>query len=432
MIQNINVKNIYAHPNNPRKDLGDLTELAASIKTSGILQNLTVVPSDAEGYRYTIIIGHRRFAAAKLAGLTEVPCAIANMDEKQQLATMLLENMQRSDLTTYEQAQGFQMMMNLGESVSDISAKTGFSETTVRKRVNLLKLDGTKFKAAEARGARLQDYIELDKIEDSELKNSVLDKIGTSNFEYALKSAIDKEKTEKNRTALIAELETFAVRVDNRDGLMYNQGFCSPYSMRAYSRPDDAGTEKYYFTVSQYSIGLYKERTQTDTSVNTEADKAQQELRERRARLAEISARAYHLRIDFVREFTSAKKHSVDISEFAVKMLLEGYVRVSDDIITEMLDIHLDSRENLQFEHISDAFADSPERILLMAIYSAADASHHKYYDSFLHHCENEELDTVYDFLVKLGYQMSDDELALREGTHELLTRNEDETDDNA
>ncbi len=80
MIKLININKIYHHPDNPRKDLGDLTELAESIRQSGILQNLTVVPWDSnmpeygeEEERYYAVIGNRRLAAAKLAGLEEVP-----------------------------------------------------------------------------------------------------------------------------------------------------------------------------------------------------------------------------------------------------------------------------------------------------------------------------------------------------------------------
>lgn len=145
MIEYISVKRIFPHPDNPRKDLGELTELAASIKTSGILQNLTVVPwfsetrapvgDDSMDGCYRVVIGHRRLAAAKLAGISEVPCVISDMDRKTQAATMLLENMQRSDLTVYEQAQGFQMMIDLGETITGIAEKTGFSDTTVRRQI---------------------------------------------------------------------------------------------------------------------------------------------------------------------------------------------------------------------------------------------------------------------------------------------------------
>lgn len=154
-----------------------------ALKKTGILQNLTVVPwfssitgvgaddpKQQEEMGYIAVIGHRRLAAAKLAGLKEVPCVISDMSYSEQIATMLLENMQRNDLTLYEQAEGFQMMLDLGESVGDISEKTGLSTTTVRRRVKLLDLDKEKFRQSVERGATLSDYIELEKIEDVDLK----------------------------------------------------------------------------------------------------------------------------------------------------------------------------------------------------------------------------------------------------------------------
>lgn len=116
MISNINTTKLNPHPENPRRDLGDLTELAESIKRQGVLQNLTVIADGTD--KYTVVIGHRRLAAARLAGIETVPCVVSDMDEAQQIRTMLSENMQRSDLTIYEQAQGFQMMLDLGDSLS--------------------------------------------------------------------------------------------------------------------------------------------------------------------------------------------------------------------------------------------------------------------------------------------------------------------------
>ena len=80
-IVNIAIDRLFPHSDNPRKDLGDLSELAASIKASGILQNLTVVPDEPDNSNtdFTIIIGHRRYAAAKIAGLTELPCVVVNV-----------------------------------------------------------------------------------------------------------------------------------------------------------------------------------------------------------------------------------------------------------------------------------------------------------------------------------------------------------------
>src|SRR5699024_3228560 len=146
-------------------------ELADSIKANGILQNLTVVPRIVTGNLlgntwqdgYTVVIGHRRLAAAKLAGLKELPCIVSDMGLRDQVRTMLMENIQRADLTSYEQAQGFQMMMDMGDTVEEIARKSGFSQSTVRRRVKLLALDQEKLKASVERGANLVDYMELDK-----------------------------------------------------------------------------------------------------------------------------------------------------------------------------------------------------------------------------------------------------------------------------
>ena len=101
-LQDIKTANIVPHPNNPRRDLGDLTELTDSIKKNGVMQNLTVVPGPDDG-GYTVLIGHRRLAAALAAGLEEVPCRVAEgLSEKEQLGIMLEENMQRTDLTIIE------------------------------------------------------------------------------------------------------------------------------------------------------------------------------------------------------------------------------------------------------------------------------------------------------------------------------------------
>lgn len=152
----IKVSNLYPHPDNPRKDLGDLTELVESIKKNGIMQNLTVIPignerdpeeqADAGNIAlysdFRVLIGHRRLAAAKKAGLESVPCRIvSNISRSDQIGIMLEENMQRNDLSIYEQAQSFQMMLDLGETEETISQKTGFGRTTIRHRLNIAKLD---------------------------------------------------------------------------------------------------------------------------------------------------------------------------------------------------------------------------------------------------------------------------------------------------
>ena len=98
----IGIEHIHPHPENPRKDLGDLTELVESVKKLGVMQNLTVIPQEGSPGEYTALIGHRRHAAAKLAGIAELPCIIKEgMSKKEQVSIMLEENMQRNDLTIF-------------------------------------------------------------------------------------------------------------------------------------------------------------------------------------------------------------------------------------------------------------------------------------------------------------------------------------------
>lgn len=190
----IPIAQLIPHPQNPRKSLGDLTELADSIRANGIYQNLTVVPNPPVPDSFTVIIGHRRLAAAKAAGLDKVPCAIVKMTDKQQLETMLLENMQRADLTVLEEAQGLQLLIDLGDDVASLSKSTGFSKKTIKNRLLLNAYDPDSVTKAFDRGATLEDYVKLAKIQDPNLRDKVAVDLGTSNFAYALDKALKKEK----------------------------------------------------------------------------------------------------------------------------------------------------------------------------------------------------------------------------------------------
>lgn len=110
MIQDIAIEQLDIHPQNVRKVYTDIDELAESIKARGVMQNLTVVPNPDKKDHYLVVIGNRRLTAARKAGLKTMPCSVVEMTEKEQISTMLLENMQRSDLSVSEQAQGFQLI----------------------------------------------------------------------------------------------------------------------------------------------------------------------------------------------------------------------------------------------------------------------------------------------------------------------------------
>ena len=191
---------LHPHPDNPRKDLGDLEELKASIREHGIMQNLTVVPVDDDLEDFRILIGHRRFAASE-GILFELPCVIAEgLTKAEQVSIMLCENMQRSDLTFMEQAHGFQLMMDLGDTVETISQKTGFSESTVKHRLEIAKLKQKSIDAAmENFQPTIGDYIELEKVKDLKKRNEILEEAeSSSDIRYSVEAYVDEQNRKKN------------------------------------------------------------------------------------------------------------------------------------------------------------------------------------------------------------------------------------------
>lgn len=194
-IINISIEKLVPHPLNPRKDLGDLTELTESIKENGVLQNLTVTPRFDIFDSYTVIIGHRRLAAAKLAGLNTVSCSVVHLDEKQQVAMMLLENMQRVDLTPIEQAKGIQQCLDFGMTEADITKQTGLSKKKVKHRLNILKLDQ---ESVQSVNASIDDFIQLESIKDIDARNKLLKHMGTNNFGIE----VEKAKLKQNKVEL--------------------------------------------------------------------------------------------------------------------------------------------------------------------------------------------------------------------------------------
>lgn len=183
-IIDVPAEQIYEHPDNPRKSLGDISELTESIKKNGIMQNLTVIEGHWDGNGgwhtegFTLLIGHRRFAAGKLAGIITFPCkVIEETDKKTQLGIMLEENMQRNDLTIWEQANGFQMMLDLGDTEEEIAEKTGFCKATIRHRLNIAKLDSKTLQEKEKQEGyqlSLTDLYELEKIKDIKTRDKIL------------------------------------------------------------------------------------------------------------------------------------------------------------------------------------------------------------------------------------------------------------------
>ena len=217
-VVNIPIEYLTPHPRNPRKDLGNLEELTASIKENGIYQNLTAIPVNEtaadEEPKYMVIIGHRRLEAARRAGLQEVPCAIVRgLTETQQLQIMLLENMQRNDLTVYEQARGFQQLLDFGMDIEEISQQSGFSKRTIRRRLEIAKLDQDKLKKiSSTHQLNLKEFDALARIKSIEARNEAMEKIGTNDFALAVSRAMDKEALDAAMPVFMADMERLGIK----------------------------------------------------------------------------------------------------------------------------------------------------------------------------------------------------------------------------
>ena len=110
-------KSLHPNPAQPRKIFHPekMTELAESIRTHGILQPLSV---RRVGTGYELIAGERRLRAAQMAGLTEIPCIVMTMDDKESSMAALIENLQRQDLDFIEEARGIALLMDKWNMVS--------------------------------------------------------------------------------------------------------------------------------------------------------------------------------------------------------------------------------------------------------------------------------------------------------------------------
>lgn len=135
----ISIDHIAPNPEQPRSEFGDLTDLTASIKEKGVLEPLLVKPT-GKG-EWMIIAGERRWRAANLAGLTEVPCIEMDLDEQGIAEIALIENLQRKDLTIWEEADGLAALSEkFGYTQEEIAKKISKSRTTVTELMTVASI----------------------------------------------------------------------------------------------------------------------------------------------------------------------------------------------------------------------------------------------------------------------------------------------------
>jgi ParB/RepB/Spo0J family partition protein len=131
---------IDRNPDQPRKhfDQAGLDELAGSIAELGLLQPIIIRP---QGDRYQIIAGERRWRAANLAGLTEIPAIVVEADDDRTMVLAIAENVNRRDMNPIEEAGAYQALIDRGRTVEEVAQLFGKTPQTIGYRVDLLRLD---------------------------------------------------------------------------------------------------------------------------------------------------------------------------------------------------------------------------------------------------------------------------------------------------
>lgn len=440
----INISALEHHPDNPRKNIGDVTELADSIRAKGILQNLTVVPSEKADGKYYVVIGNRRLEASIAAGLEELPCVIADMDYKTQIETMMVENIQREDLTVLEEAEGMQLMLDLGSSVEEISDKTGFSESTVRRRLKLNEYDKKKIVQAQERGATLGDFVKLEQIKSKSDKNKLLKLLGTADFNLEFKRTLEEQKNKELEKLALKELKTFAEPFPENENIWSNK-WNIERNLSYYLEDFKAGkcvpknkTQKYYFKITlgyrgSY-VGVYTEnkdyKAQSEKPKKTERQK---EVDRAVRRFNKIAKEHYELRKEFIFNLAEKKNiknyESICLEVIMSDMLVYGYSGQNhsyNKIISEFLKIdylHCNSAE------LKSAYYSNPDGMSVLLTYRfLEDNENINCYDkandsSKVTFRENRRLKLIYRFLTELGYEMSTEETEILNGTYELYDK---------
>lgn len=222
-IKLINTSLIDPHPDNPRKQIGDVTDLAASIKANGLLSPLSVVPN---GERYRVIAGHRRLAACKQAGTGAVPCFVLDLDPLQQLEAMVTENCQREQLTTLEEADAIQGMLDLGATTASVAHRLGRSGDYVRDRAKAASIDNevraTRDDFSQLTIGQLVAIARYDGQPDRQKK--LAQAAGTSNFDYILRN-IERDDRDRQWIESVAAL---LVEPDNGINLIPDPPYSNP------------------------------------------------------------------------------------------------------------------------------------------------------------------------------------------------------------
>ena len=452
--EDISPQQLIGNAKNPRSDLGDLTELVESIAQNGIYQELTVVPhGEVSVYNpddgstkwkpgYMVIIGHRRLAAARKAGLETVPCKVVDMSEREQQTTMLTENVQRSDLTPLEEAKGIQMCLDLGIPEAEIAKEAGMSRTKIRTRKVLLKYDDDLVKKTFAAGATIQDYLAVEKIEDEKEREKILEKYaGTAEFTYKVNDAIQLQAERKAKQIIMNAVKEIAVPIP-KDTKTWELDYIFGFYSRDLKEKSKADIEKdvaekvigykrlpdqkLYYDDSHGSFVFYKDPDPKKYGKSEEEKERDDRIRRLSASFDVLTYKRAEFMRDLKKTYSPSNPHEARKKAFLYFFeLLFSYnsgLNLKSETINPIFGSAIWRQRDKVIEFMADEFDNRPAYATLLAEFLMRESKVSRTYP-FTYRAEYSSsnaktLQEQYDWLAKFNYRMTENEKQLLNGTH--------------
>jgi ParB family chromosome partitioning protein len=214
VIRNIPINKLTANVHQPRKDFGDLAELADSIKEKGILEPLLIRPKNG---KFEIVAGERRFRAAQMAGLSEIPCIEHDIADNEALEISIIENIQRKDLNVYEQAFSIKSFADMyGYTHQEIAQKIGKSRVTITELIRITDLPEEILERCMELKINSKTFLqELVKLESIEQMKEMLENYSEEPF--SRDKIKEKRKAQKERKTTGKSAKTFRFNLTSED-----------------------------------------------------------------------------------------------------------------------------------------------------------------------------------------------------------------------
>ena len=250
-------ESICPSPFQPRRefDYYELLELAASIQQNGLIQPITV---RRVGERYELISGERRLKASVFAGLKTVPCILINASDRESSLMCLIENIQRTDLNFFEEADGIKKLMSdFSLSQQEVSVKLGIAQSTLSNKLRLLKLtreQRDKILSAKLKERHARALIRLPEgLRDEALNRIIAEQLSLSETEDLIEKMLrpQTEGARPLRLGKVGDIRIFSNSISRIIGTMRRSG------LDAKSRKNE--TDSYI----EYTIIIPKERDVT-------------------------------------------------------------------------------------------------------------------------------------------------------------------------